>query len=114
MEIILFAPAHWAQGIPEAENRVYHYPLNVIQKTYQNALPGMMITHVGFFAIDDRFVGYVFEEEEALALEKAVVKYEKLEREGGHLSTISDRFWEQDRKQIPGGGFLDASPQQRQ
>ena len=92
VEIIIFAPAHSAQGIPEAENSVYPCPLNVIQKCYQNTLPDMMMSKIGFFAIDDRFVGYVFGEQEALALEKAVVKNEKLKREG--LSNISERFWD--------------------
>jgi len=62
------------------------YPLKVIQKTYQNKHPHINIPRIGFIIIDDRFVGYVFEEGEALALEEAAAKYEKMERKGGPFS----------------------------
>ena len=94
------------------ENKVEYplYPLKVIQKTFQNKLPHRIISKRGFIVIDNRFVGFVFGEGEALALEEAVAKYEKMECNGGPFSFGIERLWEQHREQIPGDGFLGATP----
>jgi hypothetical protein len=113
VQVLVFIGADCDQvsGKSEAENKVeYPYPLKVIQKTYQNKLPHILIPEIGFILIDDRFVGYIFREGEALALEEAVAKYEKMERNGGPFSFGIERLWEQHREQIPGDGFLGATP----
>jgi hypothetical protein len=114
VQVLVFIGADCDQvsGKSEAENKVEYplYPLKVIQKTYQNKLPHSLIPEIGFIFIDDRFVGYVFGEGEALALEEAVAKYEKMERNGGPFSFGIERLWDQHREQIPGDGFLGATP----
>ena len=111
VQVLVFIGADCDQvsGKSEAENKV-EYPLKVIKKTYQNKLPHFKSPEIGFIIIDDRFVGYVFGEGEALALEEAVAKYEKMERNGGPFSFGIERLWEQHREQIPGDGFLGATP----
>ena len=114
VQVLVFIGADCDQvsGKSEAENKVEYplYQLKVIQKTYQNKLPHIIIPKIGFIIIDYRFVGYVFGEGEALALEEAVAKYEKMERNGGPFSFGIERLWEQHREQIPGDGFLGATP----
>ena len=114
VQVLVFIGADCDQvsGKSEAENKVEYplYPCKVIQKTYQNKLPNIIIPKIGFILIDDRFVGYVFGEGEALALEEAVAKYEKMECNGGPFSFGIERLWEQHREQIPGDGFLGATP----
>jgi hypothetical protein len=110
--VFIGADCDQVSGKSEAENKVEYplYPLKVIQKTYQNKLPHSLIPEIGFIFIDDRFVGYVFGEAEALALEEAVAKYEKMERNEGPFSFGIERLWDQHREQIPGDGFLGATP----
>ena len=114
VEVLVFIGADCDQvsGESEAENKVEYplYPLKVIQKTFQNKLPHRIISKIGFIVIDNRFVGFVFGEGEALALEEAVAKYEKMECNGGPFSFGIERLWEQHREQIPGDGFLGATP----
>jgi len=88
VQVLVFIGADCDQVSGKSEGGISFplYPLKVIQKTYQNKHPHTNIPRIGFIIIDDRFVGYVFEEGEALALEEAVAKYEKMERNGGPFS----------------------------
>ena len=105
VQILLFEGADCDQvsGITEAE---FPYPLKVIQKTFRNELPHMQIPSIRFIRIGDLFFGYVRGEEEALALEKAVAKYEEMGRNGMPFSSGC----ELQRIQIPGNRFLGATP----